>query len=76
MPTRLDETTPPAPAGAIDTSAPTSPSLRPGPALAAATSASWILVGVMVVESLLGLLVTDLYPEAEWAVAALQATTS
>jgi len=46
--------------------------VKDGPALRVAVIASWIVVGLMAVESGLGVIVTDLYPEAPWAIAALR----
>lgn len=45
---------------------------RRGGAFSAATVLSGFVAALMVVESMLGLLVADLYPEAPWAVAALR----
>ncbi len=43
-----------------------------GPALRAARVLTGVVLGLMVVQSLLGLVVDDLYPEQVWAVAALR----
>jgi hypothetical protein len=48
------------------------PLLRAGPRLTAAWVLTALLLGLMVVESLLGLVVDGLYPEQTWAVAALR----
>jgi hypothetical protein len=46
--------------------------LRDGPRLTAARVLSVVLLGLMLVQSLLGLLAPGLYPEAPWALAALR----
>jgi hypothetical protein len=46
--------------------------LRAGPALRFATIVSSIVVVLMAIESALGLVVADLYPEAPWAIASLR----
>ena len=48
------------------------PLLRAGPRLTAAWVLTALLLGLMVVQSLLGLVVDGLYPEQTWAVAALR----
>jgi hypothetical protein len=48
------------------------PVLRPGVARTVGWTTSAVVAGLMVVGSLLGLLVPDLYPEAPWAVAAFR----
>ena len=51
---------------------PDSPILREGPRLTAAVVLSTVLLGLMVVQAVLGLFVADLYPEDTWAVAAFR----
>jgi len=46
--------------------------LREGPRLTAARVLSLVILGLMLVQSLLGLLVPRLYPEQAWAIAALR----
>jgi hypothetical protein len=46
--------------------------LRPGPRLTAAWILSGVVLALMVVQSVLGLVVADLYPEQPWAVAAFR----
>ena len=46
--------------------------LRPGPRLVAARVLSILVLGLMLAQSLLGLLVPGLYPEQPWALAALR----
>jgi hypothetical protein len=48
------------------------PLLRAGPRLTAASVLTAALLGLMVVQSVLGLVVDGLYPEQSWAVAALR----
>ena len=48
------------------------PLLRAGPRLTAAYVLTAVLLGLMVVQSVLGLVVDGLYPEQTWAVAALR----
>lgn len=48
------------------------PLLRAGPRLTAASVLTAVLLGLMVVQSVLGLVVDGLYPEQTWAVAALR----
>src|SRR5689334_18812532 len=62
---RVDEGAPEPPAGAVTL-------LRKGPRLTAARVLSLVVLGLMLVQSLLGLLVPDLYPEQVWAVAAFR----
>lgn len=46
--------------------------LKRGPTLHIAVAASWILLMLMVIESIAGLVIDGLYPEDTWAVAALR----
>jgi hypothetical protein len=46
--------------------------LRDGDPLRLAYGVSWLLVALMAIESLAGLVVADMYPEAPWAIAAFR----
>ncbi|MBM6401828.1 hypothetical protein [Phycicoccus sonneratiae] len=62
--TRLDAVSPPERADR--------PVLVAGPRLRAGTVLSWVVVGLMTLQAVLGLAVDGLYPEQAWAVAALR----